>query len=75
MKFNFSVYGSFWDRLMGTCWSPLDERAQEKYMRGKASAETTVDRRKQDMDSGSQSGENVKAEVDAAVGVSTTLEL
>ena len=39
MKYNFSVYGSFWDRLMGTHWSPLDDKAQEKYKRGKATAE------------------------------------
>lgn len=39
MKYNFSVYGSFWDWLMGTYWSPHDEKAQEKYRRGKATAE------------------------------------
>ena len=42
MKYNFSVYGSFWDRLMGTHWSPLDNKAQEKYKRGKAIAENVA---------------------------------
>ena len=42
MKYNFSVYGSFWDWLMGTHWSPLDDKAQEKYKRGKATAESAA---------------------------------
>ena len=42
MKYNFSVYGSFWDWLMGTHWSPLDDKAQEKYKRGKATAESVA---------------------------------
>ena len=42
MKYNFSVYGSFWDWLMGTHWSPLDEKAQEKYKRGKATGEKSA---------------------------------
>lgn len=39
MKYNFSVYGSFWDWIMGTSWSPYDSRAQAKYQRGRAAAE------------------------------------
>ena len=27
---------------MGTHWSPLDDKAQEKYKRGKATAETSA---------------------------------
>ena len=42
MKYNFSVYGSFWDWLMGTHWSPLDDKAQDKYKRGKATAEKSA---------------------------------
>ncbi|CAL8580637.1 Sphingolipid C4-hydroxylase sur2 [Xanthoria parietina] len=42
MKYNFSVYGSFWDWVMGTSWSPYDSRAQAKYRRGKASAEVVA---------------------------------
>lgn len=39
MKYNFSVYGSFWDWIMGTRWSPHDSKAQAKYRKGKAMAE------------------------------------
>ncbi|KAL8735106.1 MAG: hypothetical protein Q9166_000982 [cf. Caloplaca sp. 2 TL-2023] len=39
MKYNFSVYGAFWDWAMGTRWSPYDSRAQAKYRKGKANAE------------------------------------
>lgn len=46
MKFNFSVYGSIWDRLMGTYWSPHDDRAQEKYSRSKVRAELAVAKKK-----------------------------
>ena len=46
MKHNFSVYGSFWDWLMGTHWSPFDERAQEKYKRGKVTAEISAAKKK-----------------------------
>ena len=46
MKFNFSVYGSLWDRLMGTYWSPHDEKAQEKYSRSKVRAELAVSKKK-----------------------------
>ena len=42
MKYNFSVYGSFWDSLMGTHWSPFDEKAQGKYRMGKVTAETSA---------------------------------
>lgn len=39
MKYNFSVYGAFWDWAMGTRWSPLDSKAQAKYRKGKVLAE------------------------------------
>lgn len=42
MKYNFSVYGSFWDRVMGTRWSPYDSNAQAKYKAGRARAELAV---------------------------------
>ncbi|KAL9588492.1 MAG: hypothetical protein Q9203_002696 [Teloschistes exilis] len=42
MKYNFSVYGAFWDRVMGTAWSPHDSKAQAKYQKGKAVAESKV---------------------------------
>ena len=46
MKFNFSVYGSIWDRLMGTHWSPHDEKAQEKYSRSKLRAEVVASKKR-----------------------------
>ena len=46
MKYNFSVYGNFWDWLMGTNWSPHDVKAQEKYRKGKATAETVIMKRR-----------------------------
>ena len=61
MKYNFSVYGSFWDWLMGTRWLPHDEKAQEKYRRGKATAEA-------------KTNPSVKA-ADVAVGNSMSVEL
>ncbi|KAL8884210.1 MAG: hypothetical protein Q9215_007692 [Flavoplaca cf. flavocitrina] len=42
MKYNFSVYGAFWDCVMGTSWNPYDSRAQAKYQRGKATAEAVT---------------------------------
>ncbi|KAL8710616.1 MAG: hypothetical protein Q9220_004840 [cf. Caloplaca sp. 1 TL-2023] len=42
MKYNFSVYGAFWDWIMGTRWSPHDSKAQEKYRKGKAKAEAVI---------------------------------
>ena len=42
MKYNFSVYGAFWDWAMGTSWSPHDSRAQAKYQKGKATAEVVA---------------------------------
>lgn len=42
MKYNFSVYGAFWDWVMGTSWNPYDSRAQAKYQRGKATAEAVT---------------------------------
>lgn len=50
MKYNFSVYGSFWDWLMGTKWSPHDVKAQEKYRRGKANAEVVAARKDKALD-------------------------
>ena len=42
MKYNFSVYGAFWDWFMGTRWSPHDTKAQVKYRKGKAIAEAVA---------------------------------
>lgn len=42
MKYNFSVYASFWDRMMGTYWAGHDSKAQEKYARGRKVAEESV---------------------------------
>ncbi|KAL8829966.1 MAG: hypothetical protein Q9170_005953 [Blastenia crenularia] len=39
MKYNFSVYGAFWDWAMGTRWSPHDSKAQAKYQKGRATTE------------------------------------
>ncbi|KAL8702389.1 MAG: hypothetical protein Q9201_004434 [Fulgogasparrea decipioides] len=44
MKYNFSVYGAFWDWIMGTRWSPHNSKAQEKYRKGKATAEAAAAR-------------------------------
>jgi len=38
MKHNFSVYTPFWDHVLGTYWPADDEKAQEKYRRGKENA-------------------------------------
>lgn len=46
MKYNFSVYGSFWDWLMGTKWSPHDVLAQEKYKKGRTNAEAVAAKRR-----------------------------
>ncbi|KAL8664071.1 MAG: hypothetical protein Q9202_003363 [Teloschistes flavicans] len=40
MKYNFSVYGAFWDGIMGTAWSPHDSSAQAKYKKGREVAES-----------------------------------
>ncbi|KAI4086062.1 MAG: hypothetical protein LQ344_007877 [Seirophora lacunosa] len=42
MKYNFSVYGAFWDWVMGTRWSPHDSNAQAKYRKSRAHAEVAV---------------------------------
>ncbi|KAL9601434.1 MAG: hypothetical protein Q9219_002500 [cf. Caloplaca sp. 3 TL-2023] len=42
MKYNFSVYGAFWDWMMGTRWSPHDSAAQAKYRKSKATAEAAM---------------------------------
>lgn len=39
MKYNFSVYTSFWDRIFGTFWDGKDEGAVDKYRKGKEKAE------------------------------------
>lgn len=64
MKYNFSVYGSWWDWLMGTKWSPHDVLAQEKYEKGKTKAEVVAAKRR--------ASDNT---VDASVGESTAVEL
>ncbi|KAL8902463.1 MAG: hypothetical protein Q9207_004684 [Kuettlingeria erythrocarpa] len=46
MKYNFSVYGAFWDWMMGTSWSPHDSNAQAKYRKGRAHAELAVTKAK-----------------------------
>ncbi|KAL9122966.1 MAG: hypothetical protein Q9187_000473 [Circinaria calcarea] len=42
MKYNFSVYASFWDRALGTYWAGSDSKAQEKYARGRKVAEESL---------------------------------
>ena len=42
MKYNFSVYASLWDRMMGTYWSGHDSKAREKYARGRKVAEESL---------------------------------
>ena len=42
MKYNFSVYTSFWDWVMGTDWAGDDKKAQDKYIRGKQAAEEAL---------------------------------
>ncbi|SLM38731.1 sphinganine hydroxylase [Lasallia pustulata] len=42
MKYNFSVYTSFWDWIMGTHWAGEDSKAQKKYTRGKEAAERAL---------------------------------
>lgn len=44
MKYNFSVYGAFWDWCLGTRWSPHDGKAQAKYRKGKEVAEAAMAR-------------------------------
>ena len=39
MKYNFSVYASVWDRILGTYWAADSANAQEKYARGREVAE------------------------------------
>ena len=65
MKYNFSVYASFWDRMMGTYWSGHDSKAQEKYARGRKVAEESLDR---------SADKSLKAEALDA-GISTATEL
>ncbi|KAL8668795.1 MAG: hypothetical protein Q9168_006588 [Polycauliona sp. 1 TL-2023] len=65
MKYNFSVYGAFWDWVMGTSWNPYDSRAQAKYQRGKANAEVVAAKAKKAQAQESQ----------PAVGTSTCLSL
>lgn len=55
MKFNFSVYGSVWDRLMGTYWSPHDDKAQEKYSRSRFKAELVASKQKENRSSTGES--------------------
>lgn len=64
MKYNFSVYGSFWDWLMGTHWSPYDEKAQDRYRKSKAAAEAK-----------SGKGGSGSKTVDVATGNSKSVEL
>ena len=61
MKFNFSVYGSIWDRLMGTYWSPHDDKAQEKYIRSKVKAELLVSKK---VDGKTSKGESSAVELE-----------
>lgn len=39
MKYNFSVYTSFWDRMFGTFWDGKNEMAVDKYRKGKEKAQ------------------------------------
>ncbi|KAI4180534.1 MAG: hypothetical protein L6R41_007184 [Letrouitia leprolyta] len=42
MKYNFSVYGAFWDWILDTRWSPRDSKAQAMYRKGRAMAEAAI---------------------------------
>ncbi|KAG9230848.1 fatty acid hydroxylase superfamily-domain-containing protein [Amylocarpus encephaloides] len=49
MKYNFSVYTSFWDRVLGTYWDGDDMNAKDKYLRGKEKAKVLVGKEEADV--------------------------